>query len=106
MTVAVVILRKRGISHQLFSWEGLVLPYYVYVLLCDDGSYYTGYAKDVDSRVKQHMNGVGARYTKVHRPRRLVHTEEFHTIREAMSRERAIKRLRHDEKRKLVSAPL
>ncbi|MFQ5836441.1 MAG: hypothetical protein ACE5HG_01160 [Candidatus Bathyarchaeia archaeon] len=27
------------------------MPYYVYVLLCEDGSYYTGYAKDIDSRV-------------------------------------------------------
>jgi len=79
------------------------VPYYVYVLLCEDDSYYTGYAKDIDSRVKQHMRGVGARYTKLHRPKRLVYTEEFDTIGEAVKREREIKKLSHDEKHKLVS---
>ena len=78
------------------------VSYYVYVLLCEDGSYYTGYAKDIDSRLKQHMTGVGARYTKLHRPKRIVYAEEFDTIREAMKREREIKRLSHDEKEKLL----
>ena len=82
---------------------GLIVPYYVYVLLCEDGSYYTGYAKDIDSRVKQHRRGVGARYTKLHRPKRLVYTEEFDTIGEAMKREREIKQLSHEEKHRLVS---
>ena len=26
----------------------ICMPYYVYVLLCEDGSYYTGYARDID----------------------------------------------------------
>jgi len=80
----------------------LTVAYYVYVLLCEDGSYYTGCAKDIDSRLKQHMTGVGARYTKLHRPKRIVYSEEFDTIREAMKREREIKRLSHDEKEKLL----
>jgi putative endonuclease len=78
------------------------VPYYVYVLLCEDGKYYTGYAKDVDSRLKLHMRGVGARYTKLHRPKRLVYTEKFDTIGEAMRREREIKKLSHDEKHRIV----
>jgi putative endonuclease len=77
--------------------------YYVYVLLCEDGSYYAGYVKDTNSRVQHHARGVGARYTKLHRPKRLVYTEEFDTIGEALKREREIKNLRHDEKHKLVS---
>lgn len=80
------------------------MPFYVYVLLCEDGSYYTGYTKDIDLRVKQHRIGVGARYTKMHRPKRLVYTEEFSTIREAMKRERKIKQLSHKEKNKLVNS--
>jgi len=80
------------------------LPFYVYVLLCEDGSYYTGYTKDIDLRVKQHRIGVGARYTKMHRPKRLVYTEEFSTIREAMKREKKIKQLSHKEKNKLVNS--
>ncbi len=90
------------LTNYLHRWL-LIVPYYVYVLLCEDGSYYTGYAKDIDSRVKQHMRGVGARYTKLHRPKRLVYTEEFDTIGEAMKREREIKQLSHEEKHRLVN---
>ena len=79
------------------------MPYYVYVLLCEDGSYYTGYARDIDLRFRQHMRGIGARFTKMHRPKRLVYTEEFDTVGEAMKREREIKRLSHEEKNRLVS---
>jgi putative endonuclease len=49
------------------------------------------------------MRGVGARYTKLHRPKRLVYTEKFDTIEEAMRREREIKKLSHDEKHRIVS---
>ena len=79
------------------------MPFYVYMLLCEDGSYYTGYTKDIDLRLKQHKIGTGARYTKLHRPTKLVYTEEFDTIKEAMKRERKIKKLSHKEKNKLVN---
>jgi len=79
------------------------VPYHVYVLLCEGDSYYTGYAKDIDSRFEQHMKGIGARYTKLHRPKKLVYAEEFATRREAVQREREIKRLSHKEKHELVS---
>ena len=79
------------------------MPYYVYVLLCEDDSYYTGYAKDLALRLRQHRKGAGARYTRLHRPKRLVYTEEFDTIGEAMKREREIKRLNHQEKETLTS---
>ena len=80
----------------------MIVPYHVYVLLCEDGSYYTGYAKDLDLRLRRHMKGAGARYTRLHKPKRLVYTEEFDTIREAMKREREIKRLSHEEKIRLT----
>ena len=80
----------------------MIVPYYVYILLCEDSSYYTGYAKNINSRVKQHTKGIGARYTKLHKPKRLVYTEEFDTIGEAMKREREIKQLSHEEKYRLV----
>ena len=82
------------------------MPYYVYVLLCGNGSYYTGYAKDIEKRFKQHKRGNGARYTKMHRPEKLVYIAEFNTRREAIRREKRIKRLSHDEKQKLVDSHL
>jgi putative endonuclease len=80
------------------------MPYYVYVILCRDSSFYTGYTKDLDSRMRLHMNGKGARYTKMHKPRRIVHVEEFRSRAEAMKREKRIKRLDHKQKLKLIKS--
>lgn len=77
------------------------MPYHVYVLLCQDGTFYTGYAKDLNSRLMMHEQGKGARYTKMHKPKKLVYTEEFGTRKEAMHREKEIKKLGHEEKKKL-----
>jgi putative endonuclease len=74
------------------------MPYFVYVIQCNDGSFYTGYTRNVDSRMRMHMNGKGARYTRIHRPKKIVHVEQFRSRTEAMRRERAVKRLSHKEK--------
>jgi putative endonuclease len=78
------------------------MPYYVYVLLCDDGSFYTGYTRNVNTRLRLHLNGRGARYTRIHKPKRLVYTEEFGSRAEAMKRERQLKKMRHAEKSRLM----
>ena len=77
--------------------------YYVYVLLCVDGSYYTGYTNDVVSRFQKHRKGLGARYTRIRKPERIVYVEEFSTRAAAVRREREIKLLSHRQKNRLVS---
>lgn len=77
------------------------MPYYVYVLLCQDDTFYTGYAEDLNARLSMHEQGRGARYTRIHKPKKLVYKEEFHTRKEAMRRERQIKKLGHEEKKRL-----
>lgn len=79
------------------------MPYYVYILLCRDGSYYTGYAKDVERRVEQHRKGQGARYTRMHEPEKIVYMEKFDTRSEAMKREQEIKSLSHNKKQQLAN---
>jgi putative endonuclease len=78
------------------------MPYYVYILLCQGGSFYTGYTKNLNSRLRLHMKGVGARYTRMHRPKKLVYSQEFASRSEAMKRERRIKKLNHREKKRLI----
>ena len=56
--------------------------------------------------MRQHENGKGARYTKMHKPKKLVHVEEFYSRAEAMKREKRIKRLNRREKLKLASIPM
>jgi putative endonuclease len=77
--------------------------YYVYLLLCDDGSYYTGYTNNVASRLERHKKGFGARYTRMRRPKRVVYVEEFRTRGAATRREQQIKALSHREKHELIS---
>lgn len=74
------------------------------MVLCEGGGYYTGHAKNVGKRVRQHVNGSGARYTRMHKPKKVVYVEEFATRRAAMKREKQIKRLSHNEKRKLAAS--
>jgi len=79
-------------------------PYYVYVIQCEDGSFYTGCTKNVDSRMKLHMNGKGARYTRMHRPEKLVYVEEFDSRAEAMKKERKVKMLKRAQKLELINS--
>ena len=45
----------------------------VYILRCGDGSLYTGIAKDVRARLKQHSEGRGANYTRTRLPVKLLY---------------------------------
>jgi len=78
------------------------MPFCVYILLCRDGSFYTGYTKDLDERTRQHENGKGAKYTKSHRPQKVAYVEIFNSRSSAMKRERAIKKLTHQQKQDLI----
>ncbi len=80
------------------------MAFYVYILLCCDGSFYTGYTKDLEERTKQHQNGKGARYTKAHKPQKLAYFEEYDSRGIAMRREREIKKLSHQQKQVLIDS--
>ena len=69
-----------------------------YLLACAGMNFYAGYTPDITRRVFLHETGRGARYTRAHRPVRLVYTEEYATKSEAMRREAAIKRLSREQK--------
>lgn len=80
------------------------MPHYVYIVLCEGGSFYTGCTKDLDARMKLHMNGKGARYTRMHRAKKLIYYEEFDSRAEAMRRERKVKTLKHNQKLRLANS--
>lgn len=80
------------------------MPHHVYIVVCSDGTLYTGYAKDVERRVTEHNQGTGARYTRGRTPVELVHTETFETRSAAMSREHEIKRWPRSKKLELIEA--
>lgn len=77
-------------------------PQYVYILLCEDGSYYTGYSTDPSRRFREHALGKGAKYTKSHKPKELLYIEKYKTRSEALKREHQIKQLTHEQKKQLM----
>ncbi len=78
---------------------------FVYIVRCADGTLYTGWAVDVQRRLKMHNAGRGARYTATHGPVELVYTEEVPTHSAALKRELAIKRYPRAKKLALCAPP-
>ena len=76
---------------------------YVYILRCNDNSLYTGWTNNLEKRLKTHLAGKGAKYTKARLPVELVYYEEFEDKIEAMKREYKIKQLSRKEKLKLFN---
>jgi predicted GIY-YIG superfamily endonuclease len=75
----------------------------VYILRCGDGSLYTGIAKDVRARFKQHSEGRGATYTRTRLPVELLYQQEGLTHSEALIREAQIKALPRSKKEGIIS---
>lgn len=81
------------------------MPYFVYILKCKDNSLYTGIATDVQRRLVEHNESdKGAKYTKIRRPVELVYTEESKDRSSASKREYEIKKLKREDKLRLINA--
>jgi len=77
--------------------------YFVYILLTQNDTYYCGYTDDVEKRFQKHIEGKAAKYTKAHKPIRIVYTEKFSSKQEAMKEEYRIKHLSRKEKINLIN---
>ena len=76
--------------------------YYVYMLECNDGTYYTGYTNNLEKRIKEHNSGLGAKYLRGKEPVKLVYAKEYRYYKRAVRRECEIKTLTRAEKQNLV----
>ena len=74
-----------------YEWE-------VYILLCGDGTLYTGIARDAEIRLKMHQSGKGAKYTRGRGPLALVYREGCESHTQALQREIAVKKLTRRQK--------
>ena len=74
---------------------GLPLPdgkkWFVYVILCKDGSFYKGMTNDLYRRYYEHKTGQGAEWTKTHKPIKIIHYEEFENQNKAAEKEKELK---------------
>jgi putative endonuclease len=76
--------------------------FFLYILLCQDSSLYIGITQDVASRMARHRDGTGSKFTRVHRPARLVYTEGPFSEEAAVQRERQLKRWSRPKKLALI----
>ena len=77
--------------------------YYIYILLCSDGSYYTGISNDPLRRLYEHQKGLlKGCYTHTRRPLKLVYIEEYESVHDALDREKQIKGWTRKKKRALI----
>ncbi|MDP1884162.1 MAG: GIY-YIG nuclease family protein [Candidatus Moranbacteria bacterium] len=78
--------------------------YYVYMLICRDGTLYTGITVDLERRVAEHNGSkLGAKYTGARRPVRLAYAEKFENRSAAAKEEARVKGLSRKEKLKLIN---
>lgn len=76
----------------MYSW-------YLYLVSCKDGTFYTGITTDVTRRIYEHNASTkGARYTRTRRPVVLVYSEACASRSDASKKEYVLRHLTHREK--------
>ena len=79
---------------------------FMYILQCNDLSYYTGSTTNLKERLSQHLQGLGANYTKERLPVKLVYYEEFQNIEYAFIREKQIQKWSKLKKEALIEGSI
>jgi predicted GIY-YIG superfamily endonuclease len=79
------------------------VSFYVYILQCSDGSYYTGHTEDLEVRIAQHQQNTFRCYKSKRRLVKLVFCDEFPTRDEAFFSERRIKGWSRRKKQALIN---
>lgn len=80
------------------------MGWWVYVLECGDGSLYTGITNNLEKRVKDHNDRLGAKYTAGRLPVKLVWSQECQSRSFALKEELRIKSLSRVEKKLIVKS--
>lgn len=80
------------------------MEYYVYMVKCANGAFYTGITNDLDRRLRQHNGDIpgGAKYTNANRPVVLVFSQKVSSKSQALTKEYELKQLSHQEKQLLA----
>ena len=78
--------------------------WYVYILQCGDGTFYTGITDDLERRIKAHESGRGAKYTRGRGPLKLRYHELQDSHANALRRECQIKAMKRADKLLLIDS--
>ena len=78
------------------------MSFWVYILKCSDGSYYTGHTDDLRRRIAEQESGFSGDYTSTRLPVRLVFTQELPSRIEALASEQQIKGWNRKKKEAMI----
>jgi len=76
---------------------------WMYILKCADESYYVGSTKNLERRLSQHQEGVGAKYTSKRLPVELVYSEEYDRVADAFKREKQVQNWSRAKREALIN---
>lgn len=76
---------------------------HMYILECADRSYYVGSTKDLERRLWQHQNGLGAKHTAKRLPVKLVYCEFYDRVSDAFYREKQVQGWSRKKKQALMA---
>ena len=76
--------------------------WFVYIVCCADNTFYTGITTNLEKRILTHNQGVGAKYTKMRLPVKLIYSESQTNRSSASIREAEIKKLTKKQKEILI----
>ena len=79
-------------------------PYFLYILKCKDGTYYTGSTNNLELRLKLHNSGKGAKYLRGRGPARLVYVKRYESLSRALKAEIKVKALSREKKMEMVKS--
>ncbi len=78
------------------------MPYFVYILRNDQNKLYIGQTQHIAKRLARHSLKQGARFTAANINFKLIHSEEYTTLNEAMRREKQLKGWTRAKKEALI----
>ncbi len=76
--------------------------WFLYILECRDGSFYTGITNNLERRIQAHQDGRASKFTRTRRPVKLLYHEPCKGRTAALVRECAVKTLPRKKKEALV----
>jgi len=78
-------------------------PWYLYIVECKDGTFYTGITTDIKKRINAHNSGRGAKYTRGRGPVKLMHLRRYLDRSSASKAEYQVKKLKRGKKIRMIN---
>lgn len=100
-----IVLRTLRLAQDRFK-KYMIMKRSCYILLCGDGSYYTGSTHNLQQRQQEHMSGNGTLWSSFAQPVELVYHEDFDSHEDAVKREKEIKGWSRKKKETLIKGDI